>query len=179
MRHLALVVAAFALAAACLSAPAQAQGLPCDAFIKNADGSWQATRNVRVPAAGGAYNVLQGAVFAPTMSFMGLNLAGQLEHDCPGVLVAQPQVDLSTYADPKGEIDAEKLTCGQLVATSQEDADFLGAWYIGWHNALAKKHAIDVAAAKAAIPNLIGYCKANKDRPVAQAIDVVLKKEQR
>jgi inactivated superfamily I helicase len=61
---------------------------------------------------------------------------------------AQAQVELKDYADANGYIDVQKLTCAQLAGTYQEDADFLGIWYSGWYNGLAKKHAIDVPRTK-------------------------------
>ena len=91
--------------------------------------------------------------------------------------VAQAQVELKNYADAKGYIDVQQLTCAQLAGTFQEDADFLGVWYSGWYNGLAKKHAINVARTKAGIHNVIVYCKANPTKKVIQAIDVILKAE--
>jgi len=174
-----LTAAALAVA---LSATAHAQsGFPCDAFIKNADGSWTAARNVRLPGPGTSYGINQGATFTPNMSFMGMNVATELEQQCPANLVpaAQTAVDVVKYADAKGDIDAQTLTCGQLADASQEDAAFLGTWYVGWYSGQTKKNAINVAAARAAIPDLIVYCKAHKDRMVASAIDAVLKKPPR
>lgn len=165
-----------------LSAAAQAQGtFPCDAFTKNADGSWTAARSVRLPGPGTSYGVNQGSIFTPNMSIMGMNVVSELEQQCPANLVpaAQTAVDVTKYADAKGDINAQALTCGQLADASQEDAEFLGAWYVGWHSGQTKKTAINLAIAKAAIPDLIIYCKANKDRPVAFAIDAVLKKAAR
>ena len=93
------------------------------------------------------------------------------------VSAASAQVELKTYADANGYIDVQKLTCGQLANTYQEDADFLGIWYSGWYNGLAKKHAINVPRTKAGIHNVIVYCKANPARKVIEAIDVFLKEE--
>jgi hypothetical protein len=93
------------------------------------------------------------------------------------VSVASAQVELKTYADSKGYIDVQKLTCGQLVNTYQEDADFLGVWYSGWYNGLAKKHAINVPRVKEGIHNVIVHCKANRGKTIIQAIDFVLKQE--
>ena len=93
------------------------------------------------------------------------------------VPVAQAQVELKNYADAKGYIDVQLLTCAQLAGTYQEDADFLGVWYSGWYNGLAKKHAINVSRTKAGIHNVIVYCKANPGRKVIEAIDVILKEE--
>lgn len=94
-----------------------------------------------------------------------------------GASVAHAQVELKNYADANGYIDVQKLTCAQLAGTFQEDADFLGIWYSGWYNGLAKKHAINVARTRAGIHNVIVYCKANPARTVIQAIDVILKEE--
>ena len=35
-------------------------------------------------------------------------------------------VELSKYTDANGNIDIQKLTCGQFANTPQADADFLG-----------------------------------------------------
>jgi hypothetical protein len=95
------------------------------------------------------------------------------------VTASQAQVELSKYADVNGFIDVQKLTCAQLAGTFQEDADFLGAWYSGWYNGLAKKHAINLPRAKEGLHEVIVYCKANGDKKVIQAIDVVLKEEKK
>lgn len=94
-------------------------------------------------------------------------------------LSAQAQVELKTYANADGYIDVQKLTCAQLVNTYQEDADFLGVWYSGWYNGLAKKHAINVPRVKENIHQVIVYCKANTDRTIIQAIDAILKNEKK
>jgi hypothetical protein len=92
---------------------------------------------------------------------------------------AAAQVELKTYADANGYIDVQKLTCAQLANTYQEDADFLGVWYSGWYNGLAKKHAINIPRVKEGIHNVIVQCKANRGKTIIQAIDFVLKQEQR
>ena len=88
---------------------------------------------------------------------------------------AQTAVPLSSYADTDGWIDVQKLTCGQLAGTYQEDADMLSTWYSGWYNGLAKKHMFNVKRAKDLTHEIIVYCKANQQRKVIQAIDVVFK----
>jgi hypothetical protein len=90
---------------------------------------------------------------------------------------SQAQVELSKYADAKGYIDVQKLTCAQLANTFQEDADFLGIWYSGWYNGLAKKHAINIPRVKQGIHEVIVHCQANKGKRIIQAIDYVLKQE--
>jgi hypothetical protein len=85
------------------------------------------------------------------------------------------QVELKTYADRDGYIDVQKLTCAQLANTFQEDADYLTVWYSGWYNGLGKKHMMLVDRAKSLEHQVIVYCKANKDKKVIEAIDVVFK----
>jgi len=94
------------------------------------------------------------------------------------VSMAPAQVELSKYADSQGYLDVQKLTCAQLLNTYQEDADFLGVWYSGWYNGLAKKHAINIPRVKATIHEVIVHCRANKNKRIIQAIDAVLKQEQ-
>ena len=97
---------------------------------------------------------------------------------CVAILVSAPavaQVELNTYADGNGYLDVQKLTCAQLAGTFQEDADYLAAWYSGWYNGLAKKHVMQVDRAKALQHEVIVHCKANPDKKVIEAIDVVFK----
>ena len=88
---------------------------------------------------------------------------------------AQAAVQLNTYTDSNGYIDVQKLTCAQLANTFQEDADFLAAWYSGWYNGLGKKHTIKPDRTKEVQHELIVYCKANQNKKIIQAIDVVFK----
>jgi hypothetical protein len=92
-------------------------------------------------------------------------------------IAVRAQTPLTNYADSKGYIDVQKMTCGQLAGTFQEDADFLGVWYSGWYNGLGKKHAINVDRVKKNIHEVIVYCKENKDKKIIQAIAAVLKAE--
>ena len=95
------------------------------------------------------------------------------------ISTASAQVELAKYADANGYIYVQKLTCAQLANTYQEDADFLGVWYSGWYNGLAKKNAINVPRVKAGIHNVIVYCKAHKEKRIIEAIDIILKEEQK
>jgi hypothetical protein len=63
------------------------------------------------------------------------------------------------------------------VASSraQEDADFLLAWYSGWSNGQAKAHVLNVPRVRESVHDVIAYCKANKDKRVTKAIDLVRK----
>ncbi len=161
------------------SAGASAQSLPCDAFVRTPDGVWQATRNVGVPGAGRTYNVNQGAVFKPGASFMGLELAAELEKECPAVVEAakavETQVELPKYEAPNGNIDTANFTCAQFSNLPPEDADFLGTWTVGWQNGTIKNRAINVVRVRDAIRGVGAYCKANKDKKFVQAVEVVMK----
>ena len=86
---------------------------------------------------------------------------------------ARAQTDLSAYADAKGYLDVQKLTCAQLAGTWQQDADMLTAWYSGWYNGLARKHLLNIKRAKEAEHEVIQYCKANPDKRIIEAIAVV------
>jgi HdeA/HdeB family len=88
---------------------------------------------------------------------------------------SQAQVELKTYVDEKGYLNVRALTCAQLANTFQEDANFLGVWYSGWYNGLAKRHFINVARTQDGIHQVIVYCKANPDKKITEAIDVFLK----
>jgi HdeA/HdeB family len=91
--------------------------------------------------------------------------------------IATAQVPLTSYADAKGFIDVQALTCAQLAGTFQEDADLLSAWYSGWYNGLAKKHFLDLKRGKVVEHEVIVYCKANPERKIIEALAVVFKDE--
>ena len=88
---------------------------------------------------------------------------------------APAQVDLSTYADAKGFLNVQKLTCAQLAGTWQGDADRLAAWYSGWYNGLARKHYMDIVKGKEAEHEIIVHCKAHPEQLIIDAIAVVFK----
>ena len=92
-----------------------------------------------------------------------------------GVSAAQAQVELSTYADAKGNLDVQKLTCAQLANTFQEDADFMTVWYSGWYNGLADYSKMKVDRAKELEHRVIVYCKAHLDKKVITAMDINIK----
>jgi hypothetical protein len=91
--------------------------------------------------------------------------------------IASAQVPLTSYADAKGFIDVQALTCAQLAGTFQEDADLLSAWYSGWYNGLAKKHYLDLKRGKVVEHEVIVYCKANPDKKIIEALAVVFQDE--
>jgi len=90
---------------------------------------------------------------------------------------AQTAVPLSTYADSRGYLDVQTLTCAQLADTYQEDADALTAWYSGWYNGLARKHHANIGRAKLVEHELIVHCKAHRNQKVIEAIAVVFNDE--
>jgi hypothetical protein len=91
------------------------------------------------------------------------------------VAVAKAQTPLTEYADKKGYIHVQELTCAQLAGTFQEDADFLGVWYSGWYNGLAKTNTLNVERTRSGIHRIIVFCKANPTVTVIKAIDLMLK----
>jgi HdeA/HdeB family len=93
-----------------------------------------------------------------------------------GIAKADP-VDLSTYADANGFIDVQKLTCGQLANTYQEDANALTSWYSGWYNGLAHKHYADFKKGRVVEHQVIEYCKAHQDEKIIHAIGLILKED--
>jgi hypothetical protein len=84
-------------------------------------------------------------------------------------------VGLDAFVDENGFIDVQKLTCGQLANTYQEDANALTAWYSGWYNGLAHKHFLDYKKGREAEHLVIEYCKEHDDQKIIHAIGVVLK----
>jgi hypothetical protein len=90
---------------------------------------------------------------------------------------AAAQTPLTAYTDPSGFLDVQKLTCGQLAGTFQEDADMLTTWYSGWYNGLAKKHLFNPARAKNLEHQIIVTCKGNPGIRIIDAIAIVFKDE--
>jgi hypothetical protein len=88
--------------------------------------------------------------------------------------VAQAAVGLDTYADKEGYIDVQELTCAQLAGTYQEDANYLTAWYSGWYNGLAKKHAANIPRSREAEHETIVYCKEHPDERVIKVLGRVI-----
>jgi HdeA/HdeB family len=89
--------------------------------------------------------------------------------------VAEAQTDLTAYADAKGNLDVQKLTCAQLAGTFQEDADFLTVWYSGWYNGLANYSKMKLDRAKELEHRVIVYCKEHPKTKVITAMDINIK----
>jgi hypothetical protein len=83
---------------------------------------------------------------------------------------ASAQTDLSAYANENGHLDVQRLTCGQLASTFQEDADLLTAWYSGWYNGLARKHFANLPRGKLVEHEVIVYCKQHPEKRVIEAL---------
>ena len=156
---------------------AQAQEIDCDAFARNDDGSWITMRTIEVPGPGRSIKLQQGSVLRPGAVILGTDVAEMLEQRCKSVSasapVAPPQLDLSKLTDAGGNIDIQRLTCGQLTNVYQEEADFLLAWYSGWSNGLAKSSVVNMPRLKEGIHAVIVHCKANREKLVSQAIDFI------
>ena len=90
--YFATVVLLAAAQAFAQTAPAFAQGpgpltkrIPCDAFKKQADGSWVPTRDVNVELPDGTVlTVGPAASFTPGNPIRGLDLGAVLDRECPG-----------------------------------------------------------------------------------------------
>src|SRR5262249_40559881 len=90
--RLAIGVTAIAAGMACVGAlPAWAQsvnGLPCDAFMKDADGSWVALRDAPISGAASKLTIRAGSVLRPGAAIQGLDLAAMLDQACPATPAA-------------------------------------------------------------------------------------------
>ena len=86
--------------------------MPCDAFIRNADGIVAAMRDVPVSGMGRKLVLRQGSELRPGAAILSVDFATLLEQQCPSVSVAvpdpapapaesAPKVELSRYADAK------------------------------------------------------------------------------
>jgi HdeA/HdeB family len=116
------------------------------------------------------------ATAAPSTAAPGAPAAQQQSQRPPAP--QPPQMSLSRYADANGSIDVERLTCGQLDDTSGEEADIFLAWYSGWYNGLARKHAtgtINIARLRYVMHNVVDYCRTNRDKRLTQVMELMLK----
>jgi hypothetical protein len=190
-RHSALIALAIALPIFCLTGGAHAQDseIDCDSFIKNADGSWAVVKKVFIPVQNVRVN--EGTVFRPGTTFLGDDMTVRLSKACPNKQVgapadvAQPQpqiqqpqpgrVPLAQYADANGNIDVQRLTCGQIADASIEEASFFLSWYSGWYYGTEKKRGINPARVRYVIHSVVDYCKTNRDRKLTDVMAFWLK----
>lgn len=185
------LAAAIALQAFAMTTGAQAQSstIPCDAFAKNADGTWTVLETAYIE--GPAVRVQEGGIVRPGVLICGYDIAAMIDKACPNAAVAPPpgttpsvqqaqppaqaQSLLARYADANGNIDVRQLTCGHLADTSAEEAQLLLAWYSGWYNGQAKGHGINLPRVRYTIRNVIDYCKANRDKRLSAVMELMLK----
>lgn len=194
-RRLALAVfATISLQGICLTTGAHAQQstIPCDAFAKNADGSWTVLNTTYIE--GPNVKLQEGAIFRPGFQVLGYDIAGMIAKACPNATLAPPpgtvpatapataagqpmpsQAPLSRYADANGNIDVRQLSCGHLADTSAEEAELLLAWYSGWYNGQAKGRGINLARVRYAIHNVVEFCKSNRDKSLSAVMELMLK----
>jgi hypothetical protein len=64
---------------------------PCDAFAKNADGSWTPTREVTFRGPNGQFAMRPGVSFRPEVACSGMDLAAVLERLCESRRVIPPR----------------------------------------------------------------------------------------
>jgi len=163
-------------------AQGQNEDMPCDAFVKNPDGSWTATRAVFVLSAN--FSVRVGGVFRPGEKSRGYDLAAKLDEVCRNGTAApppaaaeeqQPRTPLSQFADSNGNIDVQRLTCGHLADAPSEEAELFLAWHSGSHNRSAKGRAINMARLKYAIRDVVDYCKSHRDESLVKVMQLMSK----
>jgi hypothetical protein len=197
-RHL---TAAFGLAFALqigfavAAAHAQTSTLPCDAFAKNADGSWTVLATTYVE--GPNVKLQKDAVFPPGFMILGYDIAALLAKACPNAAVAQPpdaaqptvggnqpqqqappqppRTLLERYGDANGNIDIRQFSCGHLDDAPPDEAELLLAWYSGWYAGEQKRRGVNLPRVRYAIDNVVKYCKANRDKRLTEVMDSLLK----
>jgi hypothetical protein len=189
----ALAALAIASQAACLptSANAQAGSIPCEAFAKNADGSWTVLTTTYIE--GPNVKVREDANFPPGFRVLGYDIAAMIAKACPNATVAAPPDAasptqqqpsqakpaapslLAKSADANGNIDVRQLTCGHLDDASPQEIDLLLAWYSGWNNGKAKGRGINLARLRYNISNVINYCRGNREKRLSDVMDLMLK----
>jgi hypothetical protein len=178
-----IVFATIILQTACFRTAAQAQdeGIKCDAFYKNPDGSWTATQPVYLPGTRMVSRI--GGVFRPGVSVDGYDVAAALDKGCPNPATSppaatrpqQPYVSLSNAADANGAIDVARLTCGHLADTSDEEAGLLLAWYGYAPSGPTNRRIFNMARLRSAIHTIVDYCKTHRDQNLVKAMERVLK----
>lgn len=163
--------------------------IPCDAFLKNADGTWSVLETTYIE--GPAVKVQEGAVLTPGNLIRNYDIAAMVAKACPNAQVGPPPGTpataataplqqqqasiLARVADANGNIDVRLLTCGQLDDAAVDEAELFLGWYSGWYNGSAKGHGINLARVRYTIRNVIDYCKGNRDKRLADVMQLMLK----
>jgi HdeA/HdeB family len=190
-RHSAFVAFAIVLQILCRAGGARAQDseIDCDSFVKDPDGSWTVVKKVFIPVQNVRVN--EGTVFRPGTTFLGDDMTVRLSKACPNKQVATPEpadvaqpqlqqpqpgrIPLSQYADANGNIDVQRLTCGQIADASIEDSSFFLSWYSGWYYGNEKKRGINPARVRYVIRSVVDYCKTNRQRKLTDVMALLLK----
>lgn len=184
------LVAAAALLSFCLPRQAFAlnEKLPCENFMKNADGTWTVLRTTFVQ--GPDIKVQDGSIMRPGYLILGYDIADIIAKACPNAQIGPPpeaaapvqagqsapaQSMLAKYADANGNLDVRQLTCGHLADTSGEEAQLLLAWYSGWYYGSEKKRGINLPRVRYNTRAVVDYCRANRDKKLSDVMDLMLK----
>jgi hypothetical protein len=182
-------------ATALASAARAEEKFPCEAFARLGDGSWQALTTTMIPDR--TVRVQEGSLWRPGHVVLGTDVAELLEQKCANAPVAgaapatnaaaapaatpqpqmpqTPQIPLSRYADANGTVDVRRLTCGHLDDASVDDTNLLLAWYSGQFSATGKGASINLPRVRYAIRSVIDYCRSNRDKNLAQVMQLMLK----
>ena len=158
-------------------AQAQDDGIKCDAFYRNVDGSWTATQSVFLPGTRMLSRV--GGVFRPGVAIDGHDVAAALDKACPNPATSppaaaqmrQPRPSLSKFADANGTIDIVRLTCGDLADTSDEEAGLLLAWYGHSSNGPTKKTRFQHGAPAIGNSQCVAHCKTHREQNLVKVMD--------
>jgi hypothetical protein len=168
--------------------------LPCDAFAKNADGSWTVLHTTFIE--GPDVKVQEDALVTPGRDVRGYDIADLIAKACPNAQVAPPPgaageastagaaaavppvsaaANLGKYADANGTLDVRQLTCGHLDDTSADEAQLLLSWYSGWYFGSEKKRGVNLPRVRYNLRTVMDYCRANRDKRLSDVMDLMLK----
>jgi HdeA/HdeB family len=184
--RVACIGTALALLGPHAGAMAQQLNLPCDSFVKNDDGTWSALRSVPIRGVGESLTVREGSVLRPGAAIRGVDLASILDQQCPAMPessgpatlqapAAPPRVTLGSFVNAGGVVDTQRLSCAELADASADEAQLFLAWYSGWYVGTAKKRGLNLAHTQTAIQTVVTYCRANRDKKLAQVLELMLK----
>ena len=154
---------------------------------KNPDGSWTVIKKVFIPVQN--VRVVEGTIFRPGTTFLGDDMTVRLGKACPNKQVAVPEPADVAQPQPQplpdeypfqnmhanGNIDVQRLTCGEIADASVEDSSFFLSWYSGWYYGNEKKRGINPARVRYVIRSVVDYCKSNRDRKLTDAMAFWLK----
>ena len=161
--------------------------IPCDAFVKNDDATWSALRSVPIHGVGESLTIREGSVLRPGAAIRGVDLASVLDAQCPatpdlppGPAAQQPpalapRIPLGSFVNAAGVIEAQRLSCADIADAPPDEATFFLAWYSGWYSGSAKRRGMNWARTREAIHAVVQYCGGNRDKKIAQVMELMLK----